>query len=364
MTEQDFIFESDVKNDSIDIYAEPKISIKKMPTKKEEEFHIQLEGENIDNSVVNAIRRTILMQIPSYGFYRSNIYIENDKTRTMYNNDMIYNLIETLPIFDIPNYFDLENPEIFLPDDVMKSIFGRFIQEKNKDEQDEETSTKIDTNKRLFKIELSINTKNTTGSDKFLTTHDAVLKVDGKISNSYLKRDPISILVLKTAEEISLRAEANLGISKIHAAYETTTNVIIKEINSMKYELIYETIGQLDKNIIFTKSCIILIKKLEMLNKFIKKKFSKEPPTAELIEIQLFGEDHTLGNLLATALQKCDLIKEAGYVMPHPFADQILIRYKLSKKAKIDPIKVINDVVDYLIKLFEYILNNAFKHSK
>ena len=38
---------------------------------------------------------------------------------------MIYNQIETLPIYDIPNYFDLENPELFLPDNIMRTIFGK-----------------------------------------------------------------------------------------------------------------------------------------------------------------------------------------------------------------------------------------------
>ncbi len=53
------------------------------------------------------------MSIPIYAFHRSNIFIELDKSRHMYNNDLIYNQIETLPIFDIPNYFDLENQKYF-----------------------------------------------------------------------------------------------------------------------------------------------------------------------------------------------------------------------------------------------------------
>ena len=66
--------------------------------------------------------RTIMMSIPIYGFHRSNIHIEVEKSKNMYNNDLIYNQIETLPIFDIPNYFDLENPETFLSNDVMKTF--------------------------------------------------------------------------------------------------------------------------------------------------------------------------------------------------------------------------------------------------
>lgn len=361
MSEQKFTFDSTIPNDRIDIHSDPEVVVRKLKPENEHEFRIELEGKCIDNSVVNALRRTIMMSIPVYAFHRSNIFIEVEKSRHMYNNDLLFNQIETLPIYDIPNYFDLENPEIFLPTDVMKSLFGKFIQEKYTEEKSDDEKEPVDINKKLFKIEFSINIKNNTSSDKFVTTHDATIKIDGKISNGYTIRKPICIMVLKPTEEISLRAEANLGISKMHAAYEATTNAIHDEITPMKYHLWYETLEQLDKNIIFTKACIILTKKLEYLKKFISEKFREERDPSEIIEIQLFGEDHTIGNLLATVLQKCDYIEKAGYVMPHPFMDQITIAYKLSPKSKLGPIKVFTDCIDYLVKLFQLIPHAALK---
>ena len=361
MTDNKFIFDSDVPNDRIDIYADPDVHIRKLTPTNDKEFRIEIEGKSIDNSVVNALRRTIMMSIPVYAFHRSNIFIEVKKSRHMYNNDLIYNQIETLPIYDIPNYFDLENPEIFLSTSVMKNLFGKFIQEKYTEENLDENKISNDENKKLFQIELSINTKNNTGSDKFVSTHDAVLKVDGKTSNSYQIRKPICILVLKPTEEISLRAEANLGISKMHASYEATTNAIHDKITPMKYHLWYETLEQLDKNLIFTKACIILTKKLEYLRSYIKNKFTEERTISEKIELQLFGEDHTLGNLLATVLQKCEFVSKAGYYMPHPFVDQITIAYQLNPKSKIGPIQVFVDCIDYSIKLYSIIAHNALK---
>jgi DNA-directed RNA polymerase subunit L len=360
MAEKKFIFDSNVPNDRIDIYADPDVHIKKLKPENDNEFRIEIEGKSIDSSVVNALRRTILMSIPVYAFHRSNIFIEVEKSRHMYNNDFIYNQIETLPIYDIPNYFDLENPEIFLPTEVMKSLFGKFIQEKFTEEKDEEKE-QIDINKRLFKIELSINVKNNTGSDKFVNTHDVVIKVDEKISNGYMIRKPICIMVLKPTEEISLRAVANLGISKMHAAYEATTNAIHDEITPMKYHLWYETLEQLDKNIIFTKACIILTKKLEYLRKFIKNKYKDDNDIPETVEIKLYGEDHTLGYLLATILQKCDSIEKASYYMAHPFIDEITLAYILNPKSKTGPIQIFVDCIDYLIKLFQLIAHVALK---
>lgn len=353
-TENEFVFNSDVPNDRIDLKEPIDIVVKKMSNKADSEFRVSLEGKNIDNSIVNAIRRTILLHIPIYGFHRSNIQVDIDKTKYMYNNDMLYNQIEMLPIYDVPNFFDLEDPQIFLPNEVMRTLFGTFFQEKFIEEQ---TEPETEPGKKMFNIELSINVKNGTASDKFVSSHDTVLKIDGKVSNSYSKKQPICLLVLKPGEELAMTATANLGIAKMHAIYEATTNVIIKEINSMRFELFYESLGQLDKNMIFSKACVILIKKLQNLQQFIKTNYAQKSNT-NMVEIELYGEEHTLGYLLATTLQKCTLVEKAGYIMPHLFNDMVVVKYKLPDKSKHDPIEVLVDVIDYLVGIFEEINRN------
>lgn len=355
-----FIYDSPIKNEEIDIYAVPDIKTKEIKTDNDKEMRIIIEGNNVDYSIINSLRRTILMYIPIYGFHRSNINIEVDKCKYMYNNDLIYNQIETLPIYDVPNYFDLENPETYMSNEVIKSLFHKFIPEEIVSDNENKT---IDAKKKLFKIELSINLKNTDNSDKFVTTHDCILKIDGKISDSYKIRKPICIIVLKPTEEISLRAEANLGISKLYASYEATTNAIHIEHNTRTYEIMYETLEQLDKKIIFSKACIILIKKLENLSKFIKDKYGEEKNKNELIEIEIYGEEHTLGNLLATTLQRCKYISSAGYVLPHLFSDQIIIRYRVVPKSKVEPIQILIDVINYLINVFKIIIKD-YNHNK
>lgn len=356
MTEKSFVFDSPSPNDKIDIHGDIDVHLKKIPTDNPLEMRMLIKGRNIDHSIVNAIRRTILRSIPIYGFHRSNIFIDNEKTRYMYNNDLVYNQIETLPIYDIQNNFDLEDPETYLTNEVMKNLFGNFVQQKFVGDASKNHQTP-DTHKKLLKIELSLNLKNNTSSDKFVSTHDCLLRINGKVSNSYQSRDPISILVLKPTEEISLRAEANLGISVMSASYEATTNAYYIMKNGTSYELCYETLGQLDKDIIFTKACIIIFKKLENLSKYIKDKFQEERDTSEPIDIELYGEDHTLGNLLATALQKCQYTVSAGYTMPHPLMNMIIIRYKLQARSKLGPIQVLIETINYLIKLFQKIAN-------
>ena len=362
MTDKKNIFDSTVPNDRIDIYADADVNIKKLKSENDNEFRIEISGMNIDTSIVNALRRTVLLNIPIYGFHRSNIFVEVEKSRNMYNNDMLYNQIEMLPIFDLPNYYDLENPETFLSTEIMRNLFSKFLQEKNIVDETEEELQTLDSNKKLFKIDLSINVKNNTSSDIFVSTHDAVLKIDGKITDSYKRRKPLCIMVLKPAEEISLRAEANLGIAKIHASYEATTNAILDEITPTKFHLWYETLEQLDKNTIFTKACVILTKKLEYLKKYISKKYTEDRENTETIEIPILGEDHTLGQLLATILQKCEFVEKAANFTPHPFIDEVTIVYKLFPTSKKGPIKILIDCIDYLVRLFQLIAHVALKN--
>jgi DNA-directed RNA polymerase subunit L len=333
--------------EEIDIYSEPEIKIKIMKPRNDRELRVKLSGKSIDCSIVNAIRRTILMDIPIYAFHRSKIFIDVDKCYYMYNNDMIYNQIETLPIFNVPNYFDLEDPETFIPTELMKNIFGEFKSTSIYDKEKEEKDSK----KKIFKIELEINYKNNTDDYHYLTTHDVTIKINDEKSMSYLETDPISIIVLKPKEEIYLRAESTLGISKINAIYEATTNAIHEELSPTSYVLWYETLGQLTKEIIFSKACVILFKKLRNLHNFIKDNY-EERNVSETIEIELYGEDDTLGNAITNVLQKCSFVRKAGYTKPHPFTRMIIISYKLDSKADIGPIKVLLDCIEYLVKLF------------
>uniref|UniRef100_A0A6C0LSV7 DNA-directed RNA polymerase RBP11-like dimerisation domain-containing protein n=1 Tax=viral metagenome TaxID=1070528 RepID=A0A6C0LSV7_9ZZZZ len=351
------IIDSDSKNDSIDIYGIPDVNCFKIPLKKDTDFGIEISGKNIDYSIVNSIRQSIMKYVPIYGFHRSHVTIDS-RTRVMYNYDMIYGQIEMLPIFDLDNNFDLEDPELFLPDEVMKHIFGKFIPEKYSNYQEDDKKVEPIPNKKLHKIEISVNYKNSTDSHKYLSTHDLNLRINEKNLGNYIKHTPINILVVKSGEEIAFKAEANLGIATISSIYEATTNAYHKEINSSKYELYYTTLGQLTNDVIFTKACTILIKKLEHLSIFIEGKYKKEPST-KTMEIELYGEDYTLGNLLATALQKCNFIKAAGCDMSHLFKENITIRYKLNSGTKIGQIKLLLDIINYLINLLREIIKRA-----
>jgi DNA-directed RNA polymerase subunit L len=347
MTSKDFIHDKKTSNDKIDIYKTPKMQVEDLEDKNSLKAKIRIYGNSIDSVIVNTIRRS-LDSIPIYAYNRNNIMINNKRNKTMYNSDMIKCQFEQLTIPDIDNDFDLQNPEIFLPTMILREMFSDYVSEIHEEETPEEEIEK----RKLKKIEFSIDYKNEKEDFHFLSTHDGVLKIDGKISNNYLSRNPIDLLVVKKGEEISLHAEANLGIAQMHASYEAVAAPVFIQNKDDDYTLKYESLGQLHKHDIFTKSCLIIKKKLELFREYCEKNLEDRDPR-EIIVIEVLGEDHTLGNLIASVLKKSEHTDgTSGYKMPHPFDRKIVISFKIADNSKIKPIQFFIDCLSYLIKVF------------
>ena len=194
----------------------------------------------------------------------------------------------------------------------------------------------------------------------WVTTHHIKLKVNGKTDRGYLDQDPISILVLKPGEKISLTATAMLGISIANSIFDAACDMKYVKNADDKYTIEYQTLGQLSSLIIFKKACTILKKKTEFLKKYITDNF-QERGIDEDINIELFGEDSTMGCLLATVLQKCKYTENAGFYMQHIQLNSVNIQYRLKSTSKIGPIKVLQKCINYLQLLFEDIEQAANK---
>lgn len=355
MTDNNFFFDHEFINDRINVTEKIDISLKKIKSKDPSEMVVSLSGKNVDKSIANALRRTIMMDIPIYSFHRSNIKIDSERTVYIYNTDFLYNQIESLVIFDITNDFDLEDPNLYLPNNVMRNIFGKFI----RDEYYDETLVNDggDNKKKTAKIELSIALKNTSSIPLYVSTHHCTLKINGAISDSYKKYPPISLCVLRPGDELYLSADANLGTSKMHAMYDAASTAISIEKSPSEYIIKFSTLGQLSNEDIFKKACFILEKKLNNLYDHISKTYISENVDAEMMEIELHGENHTIGHILASALQKQDSVKSAGYNVPHPLIKMVKISYEPAKKDA-NKIKILLETIKYLSKIYRLIYDN------
>jgi DNA-directed RNA polymerase subunit L len=340
--------DNNLANDRIDIYKNPDIKVTKGGNR--ERISVTLTGKSVDHTVANAIRLTICNYIPIYGFHRSNINVDSDYGKYMYNNDHIYIQLEQLPLFDIPNNFDVVNPLVFLSNNAMKEEYEEMIRDIDKGIVNVKNNTAA---KNLSDIEISINKENDTDKYYFVSSHDIVLKIDGKVSDTYKKHGRICLFVLKPGERMSLSAVANLGIEKFSAIYEPCSTPASIEETPMSYRIEYETIGQLSNEVIFNKACVIIAKRLSLLRDFITDTYGDKytGKDNEMI-IDLYGVKHALGNVISATLNKTASVKCAGYYEKHPLYDYVTIHFYLEEKTKESPVVILNDVLTFLIKLF------------
>jgi DNA-directed RNA polymerase subunit L len=348
-----YIFPSDSENEVIDLdNTKPDIKVERLKTQSPDEFLIKISGKVVDYSVVNAIRRCVDQYVPIFGFHRSGVKIELDKTHCMYNFEMIYQQLETTPIFDLDavNKFSLENPRTFLSNRVLRAIYNNFMPKDFREDGFDDSAS-------LPKVEVYLNTRNSTDSDIDITTHDLVFKVNGEVQNSYKSRPPLTMLILKPNEDISLRAIANLGIAKIDAIYEAVTTPLHEMINTTTYLLKYNTQGQLKATTIFKRACMIMFLKLENLEKYLEATYPDDMNISEEVKLELYGEDYTLGYLVATTLQKCIYVESAGGVDPNPNDNLYVVAYRLFPSSKFKPIEVLVKVLNYLKRIFDAMAN-------
>jgi DNA-directed RNA polymerase subunit L len=342
--------------------SKPSLEVKIQSKRKDEEVDtmiFNINGRSIDHSVVNALRRTMMSDVPIYAFHRSSIKV--DKNTSLLNDDEIYNIFETIPIFDVDNPYDLENPELYLSSDVLRKLFSTYLPLKYNDleELEREKVEPVRTeasNTHKKEIEFRFDMSNHTNDTINVTTHDGTLLINGKVANNYKNRPPCLLLKLKPKQDFVCTMVALLAIPKMSSIWDGVGLCFYNKINENEYKFNFQSLGQIPTNEIMKKSCYILSRKLNNLSQFLREEYlSKEIKQEEEIKITLYQEDHTLGNLLATALQKSSKVAKAGYSQPHLLEMQILVAYILMENVKDHPIQVMIDIVDYLNGVFKLI---------
>uniref|UniRef100_A0AC35G3J2 DNA-directed RNA polymerase I subunit D n=1 Tax=Panagrolaimus sp. PS1159 TaxID=55785 RepID=A0AC35G3J2_9BILA len=84
-----------------------------------------------------------------------------------------------------------------------------------------------------------------------------------------------------------------------------------------------------------------------------------------MLSLLVQGEDHTLGNALSHTLSDMDGVEFAGYNVPHPLEDAIMIR--IQTKPGYNAGKVLLQALDILETIFQSIgekFNDAYKEFK
>ena len=129
------------------------------------------------------------------------------------------------------------------------------------------------------------------------------------------------------------------------------------------YNFMIESVGYIDSKEIIKESFNVLENKLNFLKSELnanESKKIKEKDSDNLMDAKDFiiiDEDDTLGNLIAYYLYKNKKkVEYAGYLIPHPLDNKLIIRLKTKGDEKAEFIKEINNIVD--------IINNMKKEWK
>lgn len=327
-------------------------SVHRVNEKTEPLFRTSLEvlikGSSIDESIVNTLRRVILAEIPVYAISKSSIKIEENTT--IFDNDEMRQRLSMIPLPNINNSFYYLDPKYY---PYVSGVYGLIAPDKEypKDPTD-------DTDVKIY-----FNSVNEDNDIKSITTNDCKIYINNvEEKNIFNKNKPLLVIKLRKGEKFKCSMNAILGIAQLHNCWTAVSNCWFVKYDKHEYVLILKSLGQINEWTIVQRACKIVILKLEKIRKIIKAKYPKEIiGNSNMLVLQFEDENHTMGNLLTSALQKHKNVVFAGYKMDHLLIEEITIRVQTNGESS--TLNVIDDAINYLIDLFTQI-NNKLDNAK
>jgi DNA-directed RNA polymerase alpha subunit len=286
---------------------------------------ISIETKDVDLSILNGIRRILLMDIPILGFIGNGIdstvnIIENT---TVLNNEIIANRIALIPL------------------EVSEEYNDKYISGENK-----------------LEIELNVSC---TENIKLITTQDLTVIIDKQEVKNFFKKPYITITKLRKNESLHLKAEAVKETGRKNASFNivsgatvynkpkepfTSTKSIIEQERDciegeyvLEFEIINNTISH---KYMLSKAIDILINKLTVLSD--KSTIEKFENNEETYDFNIPDENDTIGNIIQSYIFDNYVISKnktvdncictyIGYIVKHPLDKVLTIRITL-KDAK------------------------------
>lgn len=344
----------------------------------EEDGILKFTLSNVDVSFANAIRRTILSDIPIVGFKTAPY--EQNKCNIMINtckldNEIVKQRLSCIPICindlntPINNYLlelDVENKtdtmlivttkdfkirdittNELLEDNIVQKIFPPYIPPDGNGEYyidfvklRPRLSDQISGERIKLTCEFSICT----------AKEDSMFNITGTCSYGQTPDQD------KMEEELQIRKQKwkDEGKTKEEIKFEADNWKLLEGLRYVKtksFDFIIQTVGIYENMDICIKACNILIDKLEKLNGAIDKDELEIKASSNTLDncydITLVNEDYTIGNILNNQLYSIfyvdlKLIDYIGFKKIHPHDSDSVIRISVVDKTKgISNVKVI-----------------------
>ena len=303
----------------------------KITTKNETGTEFTLEGVNV--SFANAIRRTILSDIPTVVF-KTSPYEENRSVfltnTTLFNNEVLKQRLSSIPIHLKDITIPLEN---YLLEVDVKNTTDTIISVTTKDFKikDKTTNTYLTTDnvKEIFPPFIP-NMKDTEYYIEFLTLRPRISEdIEGEhisltceFSIGTSKEDGVFNVVGacsygNTVDETKKKTELGVQQQKWKDSGMSVEDIKLEEKNwslldgkrcykSDSFDFIIETIGVFENEEILQKSCDIILEKLGVFDKNLDDDSVSIVPSKNTMEnsydITLDNEDYTIGNCIQYVL--------------------------------------------------------------
>jgi len=338
---------------------------------KEEDGLMSFTITNVDVSYINAVRRTILSDIPivvfktiPYDENKANIMINT----TRLNNEIIKQRLSCIPVciadvqeMPIKNYLlevDVENKtdtvmivttkdfkirdlvtNNYLEDGVVKKIFPPFIPPSGNGEYyidflrlRPRISDEIPGEKIKLTCEFSVST----------ARDDSMFNVTGTCSYGCTP-DPEKI-----EEQLAIRKQKwkDEGKKDTEIKFEAANWKLLEGLRYVKknsFDFIIQSVGIYENEKILIKASEILLKKLELLKLSLEQdeiEIKASDSTMEnCYDITLVNEDYTLGNILNYELYTIfytdlKMLDYVGFKKLHPHDTDSMLRVSLTDKTK------------------------------
>ena len=343
----------------------------KISNLKEEDGKTTFTISNVDVSYVNAIRRTILSDIPIIVF-KTSPYEENKANilinTSRLNNEIVKQRLSCIPIciknleeFPIKNYLleiDVENKtdtsiivttkdfkikdiskNTYLEDNDVKQLFPPYIPPTGNGEYyidflrlRPKLTDEIPGERIKLTCEFSIGT----------SREDSTFNVTGTCSYGFSPNPE------KIEEQLEIRKQKwkDEGMTEQKIKFEAANWKLLEGMRYViknSFDFILESVGIYDNEEIIIKACIILYKKLSELKQSIEQNqieiIQSDNTLENSYDVILVNEDYTIGNILNHELYKIfytdlKLINYVGFKKMHPHDTDSILRISLVNKSQ------------------------------
>jgi DNA-directed RNA polymerase subunit L len=278
---------------------------------------LEFEIKGVSHTIINTFRRIVLSNIPIYSF--NNITISENSS--VFNNNYMKLRISNMPVFGIHS----DNP-IYIP--PVKEV---------KEKEEINDLNDIDINPQDDKVNSSSLKLLTMYLDYYNNTEEIITVGTDECKFYYIEKQisspyPINIPIIKLQpkQKFKMSAITELGIEEKSSIYSPVSIFAYKQISEDNFLVIIEARGQIDEKTIiqYAYDNIKMI-----LDNFLQLILDIESDNNSAGKIQLNNGDHTLGNLIAEALQNHKKIKFAGYNCPHLLDKKIIFHYELNENS-------------------------------